>query len=94
MSINNETVKHLAKLSKLKVEKDNPKLTQQLNNILGLVEQVNAANTENLMPMSHPLDLAQPLRDDVISEVDVRTELMQNAPEKHDGFFLVPKVID
>ncbi|MFT6834657.1 MAG: aspartyl-tRNA(Asn)/glutamyl-tRNA(Gln) amidotransferase subunit C [Francisellaceae bacterium] len=94
MSINDETVKHLAKLAKLKVGKDNPNLTQQLNNIFNLVEQVNEADTENLSPMSHPLDLSQPLRDDIISEKNDRNNLMHNAPETHEGFFLVPKVID
>lgn len=94
MSIDAKTVSYLAKLSKLKIEDNHDQLTNQLNKILSFVDHIQAADTSNLKPMSHPLDIAQPLREDKISENPEREALQKNAPETHEGFFLVPKVID
>ncbi len=94
MSIDSQVVSHLAKLSKLKIDDDHEQLTNQLNNILAFVEQIKKADTSDLKPMSHPLDVAQPLRIDEVTENPNRDSLIKNAPETHEGFFLVPKVID
>ena len=94
MAISPHTVTNLAKLAKLNISEDHEDLTEQLNNILNFVEQINGADTHDLAPMSHPLDVSQPLREDIVTEDNQREVLMENAPEAHDGFFLVPKVID
>jgi aspartyl-tRNA(Asn)/glutamyl-tRNA(Gln) amidotransferase subunit C len=48
--------------------------------------------------LAHPIlflrDLAQPLRSDAVTEADHRAENMQSAPAVHDGYFLVPRVIE
>jgi aspartyl-tRNA(Asn)/glutamyl-tRNA(Gln) amidotransferase subunit C len=48
--------------------------------------------------LAHPIEqimaISQPLREDVVTEIDQRDAYMKNAPAEHDGLFLVPKVIE
>ena len=95
MSLDVDDIKAIAKLARLKIdEADVPSYATNLSNILDLVEHMNAVDTEGVVPMSHPLDVAQRLRDDIVTETDRRDELQKNAPAVEDGLFLVPKVIE
>ena len=55
---------------------------------------MDSVNTESVVPMSHPLDLSQPLRKDKVTEKDDRKNLQKNAPSIKAGLFMVPKVIE
>jgi aspartyl-tRNA(Asn)/glutamyl-tRNA(Gln) amidotransferase subunit C len=70
----------------------------QLQAIFSLVEEMQAVDTTGLEPLAHPIlflrDLAQPMRVDEVTESDHRAENMQSAPVQHEGYFLVPKVIE
>jgi aspartyl-tRNA(Asn)/glutamyl-tRNA(Gln) amidotransferase subunit C len=59
---------------------------------------MQSVNTDGIEPLAHPIEqimtIAQPLRDDVVTEQDQRDAYMKNAPAEHDGLFLVPKVIE
>ena len=95
MSLDVDDIKAIAKLARLKIdEADVPSYATNLSNILDLVEHMNAVDTEGVVPMSHPLDVAQRLRDDIVTETDRRDELQKNAPAVEDGLFLVPRVIE
>jgi len=73
MSLDSDDVKAIAKLARLSIdEADVPLYATNLSNILDLVEQMNSVDTEGVVPMSHPLDVAQRLRDDVVTESDQR----------------------
>jgi len=61
---------------------------------LNLVEQMDAANVDDVEPMAHPQDAMQRLREDNVTEINQREKLMSNAPSTQDGLFLVPKVLD
>ena len=52
------------------------------------------ANTDDVTPMAHPVDTAQPLRADEVTESDQRDEFQRNAPAVENGLYLVPKVIE
>jgi len=69
-------------------------LSKDLSSIFGLVEQMNAAATDDIEPMAHPQDTMQRLREDVVTETNQRDKLLSNAPLQEDGLFLVPKVLD
>lgn len=69
-------------------------VTNNINNILALVDELQQADTEGVLPMSHPLDATQRLRADDVTENDQRDALQANAPATENGLFLVPKVID
>ena len=58
------------------------------------MDQLSQADTTDVVPMAHPLDAAQRLRPDVVTEPDRRDENQENAPAVSDGLYLVPKVIE
>ena len=95
MSLDTDDIKAIAKLARLKVdEADVPLYATNLSSILHLVEQMNSVNTEGVVPMSHPLDVVQRLREDVVTESDQRDEFQKVATATQDGLYLVPKVIE
>ncbi len=69
-------------------------LATDLSTVLGLVEQMNAVDTEGVEPMAHPGNAVLRLREDAVTEPDQREKLQQVAPAVEQGFFLVPRVIE
>ena len=95
MSLDTDDVIAIARLARLKIDDaDVPHYAANLSSILDLVEQMNSVNTEGVVPMSHPLDVVQRLRDDAVTEGDQRDEFQAVAPATEDGLYLVPKVIE
>jgi aspartyl-tRNA(Asn)/glutamyl-tRNA(Gln) amidotransferase subunit C len=90
----NEIAK-LAQLARININ-DNmvEDVAENITNILTLVDQLQAVDTEGVEPMSHPMDAVQRLRADVVTEPNQRESLQTNAPAVENGLFLVPKVID
>lgn len=88
-------INKLAKLAHLEIsEETSQEVTQSINAILGLVDQLQQANTDGVEPMAHPQDAVQRLRADVVSESNNRDNFQAIAPAVEDGLYLVPKVID
>ncbi len=95
MALDKSDVENIAHLARLAIgEEDVPAYAENLSNILTLVEQMNSVDTSGVTPMAHPLDMAQRLREDVVSEENQREHLQQHAPAVENGLFLVPKVIE
>jgi len=95
MSIEVDEVKNIAKLACLNVaDEDLSSIATNLTNILDLVAQMNAVDTTDVTPMSHPFDVVQRLREDVVTESDRREDFQAIAPAVEDGLYLVPKVIE
>jgi aspartyl-tRNA(Asn)/glutamyl-tRNA(Gln) amidotransferase subunit C len=95
MSLGPDDINQIAHLARLKIdEKDIPKLKNDLGNILSLVDQLQAVNTDGILPMAHPMDAVQLLRKDVVTETDNREKYQKIAPNTEDGLYLVPKVIE
>jgi aspartyl-tRNA(Asn)/glutamyl-tRNA(Gln) amidotransferase subunit C len=94
-SLQKEDIEKIAHLARLGIdEADVADYARELSNILGLVEQMSAVDTDGVTPMAHPLDAHQRLRDDVVTEQDQRELLQANAPQVDAGVFLVPQVIE
>jgi len=87
-----EKIAHLARLSLEEAQID--AYAQELSNILGLVEQLEVADTESVEPMAHPLHMAQRLRADEVTEEDQCDEYQAIAPSIESGLYLVPQVIE
>ena len=66
----------------------------KLSRIVDFVDQLSSADTDDVLPMAHPLHAAQRLRADAVTEADQRDHYQENAPSVDDGFYLVPKVIE
>ena len=95
MSLDAEEVKKIALLARLKIdEADIPSYVTNLSNILDLVAQMEVVNTDGVVPMSHPQEAVQRLREDVVSEENQREAFQEIAPATDDGLYLVPKVIE
>jgi len=95
MSLTTDDVNQIAYLARLGIDhQDTSSYTQNLSDMLELVAQMQAVNTENIEPMAHPLDNIQRLRPDIITETNQRDEFQTIAPQVEDKLYLVPKVID
>jgi len=95
MSLSRDDVEKIAHLARLAIsEEDIPDYASDLSNILGLVDQMDAVDTDAVMPMAHPLDMAQRLRPDVVTETDQRDKFQENSPSVENGLFLVPQVLE
>lgn len=85
----------LAQLARINIEPEMVnEVTESIGRILDLVDQLQTADTTDVEPMTHPLDLVQRLRADVVTEINQRDELQAVAPAVDKGLFLVPKVLD
>lgn len=87
-----EAIAHLARLTLS--EADIPAYASSLSSIFELVGQLNAADTEAVDPMAHPLNMVQRLRPDEVTETDQRELFQANASQVEAGLYLVPKVIE
>jgi aspartyl-tRNA(Asn)/glutamyl-tRNA(Gln) amidotransferase subunit C len=95
MSLSLEQVQRIAHLARIEISEAEARTTQgHLNGIFALIEQMQAVDTAGVEPMAHAQDLAQRLRDDVVSESDRRAAFQAVAPETEAGLYLVPKVIE
>jgi aspartyl-tRNA(Asn)/glutamyl-tRNA(Gln) amidotransferase subunit C len=95
MSINNDDVEKIAHLARLAIDPAQvDTYTRNLSEILGLVEQMNEVDTDNVAPMAHPQDTHLRLRDDAVTETDQRDKFVKLAPASENGLFLVPRVIE
>lgn len=95
MSLERSDVEKIAHLARLGVSEDElDSVVSDLSNILDLVEQLSAVDTTGVVPMAHPLHMAQRLREDVVTESDQRQLFQSIAPEAEEGLYLVPKVIE
>lgn len=75
-------------------ENDIDDVVAKLSNIVNFVDQLQAAPTDGVVPMAHPMDQAQRLRADCVTEPDEREHIQRNAPAVLDGLYLVPKVLE
>ena len=95
MSLTAADVKKIAHLARLNMsEEDITLYTKQLSNILNFVEQMNQADTNQVEPRAHSLDLTQRMRPDAVTEHDQRSAFQAIAPQVEAGLYLVPKVIE
>ena len=95
MSISKDEIEKVAYLARVQVDDTAMEsLEKDLSNILDLVDELQAADTDNVAPMAHPLDATQRLRRDEVTEPNQREAFQNLAPEAEDGLYLVPRVVE
>ena len=95
MSLTASDVKKIAHLARLGIDEQQiDGYTKDLSNILDLMTQMGQLDTSGVIPMAHPQDQIQRLREDVVTETDQRDHFQIIAPQTEAGLYLVPKVID
>jgi aspartyl-tRNA(Asn)/glutamyl-tRNA(Gln) amidotransferase subunit C len=95
MSVDEKTVRHIAKLARIAVSDAEVKaLAPELSNILGWIEQLGEVDVAGVEPMTAVIPNILRLRDDIVTEGNIQADILANAPLAEHGFFAVPKVIE
>lgn len=95
MSVTSQQVRHIAKLARIGMsDAEVEAMVPELNNILGWVEQLSEVDTQGVEPLTAVIDQKLRLRDDEVTDGNIRGEVLANAPDAQHGFFAVPKVIE
>ena len=94
-TLSKEDVAKVANLARLKMDDvELEKYAPQLSNIIGFVEQLAEVNTDNVEPLASVVDIALSLRTDDVTDGGYQEQVLANAPETLEGFFVVPKVVE
>lgn len=95
MKITRETVLHVAELARLEFKEDElDKFREQLENILGYIENLNKLDTSGVEPTYHVLEISTPLRKDLVEPWLSVDQALENCPDRDNDFIAVPKVIE
>ena len=95
MSVDAETVRRIAHLARIKVtDAEVPHLRGELNAMLAFVEQLSEVNIEGVEPMTSVTPMQMKKRQDVVDDGEIADDIVRNAPDAMNHFFLVPKVVE
>ncbi|KJR42994.1 Glu-tRNAGln amidotransferase, C subunit [Candidatus Magnetoovum chiemensis] len=95
MAISNDEVKHIAALARLTLTSEEiERYRKQLDSILLYMNKLNQVDTTNIEPTSHAVEMTSIHRDDAVKPSLTQTEALENAPDKTDKFYRVPKIIE
>ncbi len=95
MSLDKETVKNIALLARIGVkEEELDGMVSELNGIVDWVNQLSQINTDGVEPLASVSNVTLRQRDDVITDGGIAEDIVANAPQKEENFFMVPKVVE
>ena len=95
MSLDKATVRRIAQLARLRVDEERlAPLAQELNNILGWIEQLNEVDTAGVAPMTSVVEMTLARRRDHVTDGALADQVTANGPETEGSFFVVPKVVE
>jgi aspartyl-tRNA(Asn)/glutamyl-tRNA(Gln) amidotransferase subunit C len=96
VDVNDTLTRKVAQLARLELsDQEVQTFTSQLGDILKYVEQLQQVDVQKVEPLTHPLDLATPMRDDQVrpSPIDAagKPKVLQSAPDVlYDGYKVPP----
>lgn len=95
MSITEKDVEHVAKLARLEISADEKKkFTTQLANILDFAAQLKELDTSKTKATSHAVPMSNVFREDVVEQWSDKESILNQAPDRHGDFFVVPKILE
>jgi aspartyl-tRNA(Asn)/glutamyl-tRNA(Gln) amidotransferase subunit C len=98
MSLDTATIRRIASLARLRLEEaDVGRMQNELNGILGWIEQLQAVNTDGVEPMAGGAPQGQPAmrqREDAVTDGGIPDQVLANAPDRSHDYFAVPKVVE
>ena len=93
--MDNKTVETISYLARLQLDKDKKeKITKDLENIINFVDELQNLDTEDVAPLSNPLEKVAPKREDSITSKSRKAAFLSNSPESDQDYFVVPKVVE
>ena len=95
MSLDKSTLERVAYLARIKINNSEiDKMTEELNNIMKWIEELNEVDITNVQPMTGVSNMSLREREDKVTDGGYQDKIVSNAPEKIDNSFTVPKVIE
>ncbi|HBR69275.1 MAG TPA: Asp-tRNA(Asn)/Glu-tRNA(Gln) amidotransferase GatCAB subunit C [Rhodospirillaceae bacterium] len=90
-----DTVRKVAGLARIRMnDAELEAMALKLGKIMGFVEQLGEINTDNVAPLASVVDIDLRLREDKVTDGNCVDDVLANAPEKTQGFFVVPKIVE
>ncbi len=88
-------INHVAMLARLKLtDSEKEQFEKQVGSIINYIDKLNELDTSSIEPTAHVLPISNVFREDQLKTSLPREKALQNAPEKDDGFYRVPKIIE
>ncbi len=95
MKITRREVEHVARLARLGLsDQEMERMRAQLDAILTYIDKLNQLDTREVKPMSHVIPMTNVLREDVVSPSLSQDQALANAPDRHEAFFRVPRILE
>jgi len=95
MSVDSSTVRRIARLARIAVDNEQAAaMEKELNALLAWVEQLSEVDVDGVPPMTSVVEQKLKMRDDVVTEGGRADDILRNAPQSEEGFFVVPKVVE
>ena len=95
MQVDAATVRRIARLARIKVSDEEAQaLEKELSGILDWVKQLDEVDTSGVEPMSRVIPMTLKKRPDVVTDGGIADDIVANAPQREDHFFVVPKVVE
>ena len=92
--IDDETIEYVSILAKLELsEEEREQAKKDMGRMLDYIDKLGELDTEGVEPMSHVFPVQNVFREDVVTNSDIREQLLANAPEQKDGMFMVPRIV-
>lgn len=92
--IDDETIEYVSILAKLELsEEEREQAKKDMGRMLDYIDKLGELDTEGVEPMSHVFPVKNVFREDIVTNSDMREQLLANAPEQKDGMFVVPRIV-
>ena len=93
--ITDETIDYVGILAKLELsDEEKEQAKKDMASMLDYIDKLGELDTEGVEPMSHVFAVQNVFREDVVTNGDMREEMLQNAPGEKDGMFMVPRTFE
>jgi aspartyl-tRNA(Asn)/glutamyl-tRNA(Gln) amidotransferase subunit C len=95
MTLTRETVANVARLAHIEIDDSGlDRYAPQLSNIMDWIEQLGEVDTADISPVASATDMALKMRKDEVTDGKRRDDILANAPESKEGYFVVQKIIE
>lgn len=93
--ISDETIEYVGILAKLELSpEEREQAKKDMGSMLDYIDKLGELDTEGVEPMSHAFPVKNVFREDVVTNQDMREEILKNAPGEKDGMFVVPRTFE